>query len=106
MGQGFDADIRELVLQSETMPASHEGARASIAELVANYVIVDALRAPPPRNRIVIFDDVLTTGRQVRAACWNARMVGQVPTRINFDICPTVVATDHGRWTAHQCLRY
>ena len=67
MEQGFDADIRELVLQRETMPASHEGERASIAELVANYTIVDALRAPAPRGRIVIFDDVLTTGRHYKA---------------------------------------
>lgn len=67
MGQGFNADIRELVLQRATMPASHEGERASIAVLVANYSIVDALRAPPPRGRIVIFDDVLTTGRHYKA---------------------------------------
>ncbi len=67
MGQGFDADIRELVLQLATMPASHEGDRASIAELVANYSIVETLRAPPPRGRIVIVDDVLTTGRHYKA---------------------------------------
>jgi predicted amidophosphoribosyltransferase len=67
MEQGFDADIRELVLQRETMPASHEGERVPIAELVANYTIVDALRAPAPRGRIVIFDDVLTTGRHYKA---------------------------------------
>lgn len=67
MGQGFDADIRELVLQRATMPASHEGERAPIAELVANYEVDDALRAPPPRGRIVIFDDVLTTGRHYKA---------------------------------------
>ena len=67
VGQGFDADIREMVLQRQTMPASHEGERASITELVANYTVVDALLAPPPRGRVVIFDDVLTTGRHYKA---------------------------------------
>ena len=56
-----------MILQRETMTASHDGERASIAELVANYAVVDALRAPPPRGRVVIFDDVLTTGRHYKA---------------------------------------
>ncbi len=67
MGQGFDADVRELVVQHANMLASHEGERASIAELVANYSIVDALRLPPPKDHFVIFDDVLTTGRHYKA---------------------------------------
>lgn len=67
MGQGIAVDIRELVLQTESMAASHEGERASIAELVANYSINEDCRNPAPTGRLVIFDDVLTTGRHFKA---------------------------------------
>ena len=68
MAQGFAADTRELIVQRANMPPSHAGQRAAIDELIANYQIDDALRIPAPRERIVIFDDVLTTGRHYKAA--------------------------------------
>ena len=69
MGSGFDADIRELVRQRESMAASHRAdVRSTISELVENYVIDEELAATPPRNgSIVIFDDMLTTGRHFKA---------------------------------------
>lgn len=67
MSDGFDADVRELVLQRETMAASHgSDDRATIPELVANYQIDEAV-AHPSRDYMVIFDDVLTTGRHYKA---------------------------------------
>jgi len=68
MAQGWAADIRELIVQKANMPASHEGQRASVEELITNYQIDSAYSAPAPRGRVVIFDDVLTTGRHYKAA--------------------------------------
>ncbi len=67
MGEGFDCDAREIVYQHQSMAPSHEGERASIAELVANYRIDAALLQPPRNNRVVIVDDMLTTGRHFKA---------------------------------------
>jgi len=64
---GHAIDVRELVVQVESTPASHESeARLHAEELIANYRIDDALAAPPPRD-IVVFDDVLTTGSHFKA---------------------------------------
>lgn len=62
-------DVRELVLQKvSTTPSHHQtsGRRPSIQELLDNYVIDTAVLDPPPSS-IVIFDDVLTTGRHFKA---------------------------------------
>ena len=68
MSEGYDTDIRELVLQRETMQPSHGlEERASINELVENYYVDETLTDPPRNNSIVIFDDVLTTGRHFKA---------------------------------------
>lgn len=72
MSREFAADVRELILQREPMPTSHESARRpEIPELIANYYIDEAV-AHPPRENVVIFDDMLTTGRHyqaVKAVC-------------------------------------
>lgn len=69
VGERYDVDIRELVVQRESTPASHAGDdRASIDELVANYEIERTLTTQPFRNnRAIIFDDMLTTGRHYQA---------------------------------------
>jgi predicted amidophosphoribosyltransferase len=67
MTGGIQADIRELIVQSGSLAASHEGDRTSIADLVKNYEVVEALKAPEPAHEIIIFDDVLTTGRHFKA---------------------------------------
>ncbi len=69
MSKGYDADLREMVLQRENMAAAHESdVRPSIAELVENYCIDEALAQPLRNGNLVIFDDVLTTGAHFRAA--------------------------------------
>lgn len=69
MALGYDADVREMLLQRESMEPSHGGeVRTSISELVANYYIDPALDTPPKDNGFVVFDDMLTTGRHFKAA--------------------------------------
>lgn len=60
-------DIRELVLQKQTVQASHLSAqRPTPDEVIANYIIDDSLCAPAPET-IIIFDDVITTGCHFKA---------------------------------------
>ena len=67
MAKGFDGDVRELIHQHVSMAASHESdQRPEIPELIANYYIDEAV-AHSPRENIVIFDDMLTTGRHFKA---------------------------------------
>jgi hypothetical protein len=55
-------DIRELVVQTRSLEAAHEGdKRPTVQELLATYRIVEDLIAPPPQA-IGILDDVLTAG--------------------------------------------
>ena len=64
---GYDGDVRELVIQQHSMDASHQADdRADIAKLIANYHLERPLVYPVRRN-IVIFDDVITTGHHFKA---------------------------------------
>lgn len=64
---GHAIDVRELVVQVESTPASHESDdRLHAEDLIAIYRIDEALAAPPPTD-IVVFDDVLTTGSHFKA---------------------------------------
>lgn len=65
----FKIDVRELVIQRQTIRAAHEcasGERPSIDEIAANYAINEAVAAPEP-SMIGIIDDVLTTGSHFKA---------------------------------------
>jgi predicted amidophosphoribosyltransferase len=60
-------DIRELVLQTQSLDASHLSARRPTPdELLDNYIFVSSLKLPVP-EKIVIVDDVLTTGCHFKA---------------------------------------
>jgi len=65
---GSDADVRELVVQSESYDASHgaAGSRPGPDELYQRYLIDQALLEPGPRL-IAVVDDVLTTGAHFKA---------------------------------------
>ena len=66
---GYELDIRELVIQTSSTAAAHDGdARPSPPELVARYAVNEAL-LQNVRGRVVICDDVLTTGSHYRAMC-------------------------------------
>ncbi|HEV2160907.1 MAG TPA: hypothetical protein VGR52_01540 [Stellaceae bacterium] len=64
----FPIDVRELVIQRESMEAAHisSNPRPTVEELLGVYAIDEALAAPVPQ-RIGIVDDVLTAGTHYRA---------------------------------------
>jgi len=64
---GTNADVRELILQGHGYEASHrqaDGARLRPPELEAIYTLAE----PPPREVVILVDDVLTTGSHFVAA--------------------------------------
>ena len=67
LGKGEQLDVRELLLQRQSMPASHRETRASVQELIGNYRIHESSTDPAPAV-IGLFDDVLTRGTHFRAA--------------------------------------
>ena len=67
LGEGLNLDIRELVVQRESMSAAHEAdGRPRPPEIAANYSIDENLAAPTP-ERFGVFDDLLTTGSHFKA---------------------------------------
>lgn len=55
-------EVRELILQKESLDASHLSIkRPTPDELISNYYIDESLINPLPHH-IIIFDDVITTG--------------------------------------------
>jgi hypothetical protein len=69
MTSGTEADIRELIVQGESMTPAHLSGnyRPTVAEIMANYEIDEALTDPQP-TVIGLFDDILTAGSHFRAA--------------------------------------
>lgn len=68
MCDGYASDIRELVIQTESTDAAHDSFnRPTTEDLVAIYAVDETVAAPPP-SRIVLLDDVLTTGAHFKAA--------------------------------------
>ena len=65
----FPTNVRELVFQSQTIPAAHqsdEGKRPLVSLITSNYRIDESITAPEPSS-IGIVDDVLTTGGHFKA---------------------------------------
>lgn len=68
MCDGHGSDIRELVIQTQSTDAAHDSfSRPTTEDLVAIYAVDETVAAPPP-SRIVLLDDVLTTGAHFKAA--------------------------------------
>lgn len=64
---GRHADIRELVVQLQSVEAAHlANRRPTPDELVANYRLDESLTEPAPQT-VFIVDDVLTTGCHYKA---------------------------------------
>ena len=65
---GFQTDVREIVVQRESMGAAHEAVvrPATVEELLAAYDIDETVATPSPAQ-IAIVDDVLTAGTHFRA---------------------------------------
>ncbi len=64
--QTFPIDVRELVVQTVSTAAAHQGDRPSVEDLLHIYQIDEAKTTPAPL-RIAIIDDVLTAGTHYRA---------------------------------------
>ena len=74
---GLAADIRPLLRQSESTPADHRAAgRLSLRALLALTEIDATQLARPLRPLVVLFDDVLTSGKHVAVA--KTRILEQV----------------------------
>jgi adenine/guanine phosphoribosyltransferase-like PRPP-binding protein len=66
---GFNADIRPLLEQTDSTPADHESTqRLSYADLRAITRINEAHAATPPRPNIAVVDDVLNSGKHFKIA--------------------------------------
>jgi len=66
--QGYDSDIRELIIQTASTPADHEtDNRLTPDELYELYTLDETLCDPAP-GQIAIVDDVLTTGKHYKVA--------------------------------------
>lgn len=67
-GIATDLDVRELVIQTSSLTAAHEGLRHTVEDLLNVYEINEKLASPAPK-KIAIFDDMLTAGAHYRAMC-------------------------------------
>lgn len=65
---GGTTDIRELIVQTESLPPYHAGSARRSPELLAEYYAIDESLVSPTPTDIALFDDVLTTGSHFRAA--------------------------------------
>ncbi len=65
--QMHSGDTRELLLQMEDTPSSHNGWRPMPAERAKLLTLNELERDPEPKG-VVVVDDVLTTGSHFRAA--------------------------------------
>lgn len=94
---GFSVDVRELIIQTESLPASHEAGadRVTLDELLRVYRVDERLAEPSPRA-IGVIDDVLTAGTHFHAAraVLSSRFPG-VPV-VGFFIARRVFPPDEG----------
>lgn len=88
-------DVRELIVQPEATPASHNGWRPPPSDRAGLYELLGTGLSAAPQT-VVLFDDVLTTGSHFRAAKmtirnrWNSvDIVGLFLARVcsRFDQC-------------------
>ena len=68
--QGYNADLRPILRQTVSTEADHRSGRdrKSYQELLDITAVDAALSDPEPRAEIVLFDDVLTSGKHFRVA--------------------------------------
>lgn len=66
--RNYDLDVRDLLYQSEPTAPDHTRARRLTADALYRVIQLDreVLGLRPPRARIVLFDDVLTTGKHYK----------------------------------------
>lgn len=67
MTTGLACNIRELVVQTESLESFHDGSRLPPAALMAYYELDEDLRGCAQPSEVTIFDDLLTTGSHFKA---------------------------------------
>ena len=67
MTRGLNADIRELVIQTDNLESFHGGCRLRPHELSGYYELDEELCDEHEPIEIAIFDDLLTTGSHFKA---------------------------------------
>ncbi|MGH8244754.1 MAG: hypothetical protein ACRETY_15550 [Steroidobacteraceae bacterium] len=74
---GYDADVRVLLRQTESTEPDHDADDRLTADALYALLEVDneALAAAPLRRAIVLFDDVLTSGKHFKCAVRRLRTV-------------------------------
>ena len=92
---GFDSDIRLLLRRSLSTESDHSGGDRLTPEALYSLLELDsaALAAKPPRKAIVLFDDVITTGKSFKCC----------ERRLRDAIAATVPIT--GLFVARRILR-
>lgn len=66
--RGYDLDLRPVLYQNESTVADHAGPRRSTADALYRVIALDRelLALRPPREHIVLFDDLLTSGKHYK----------------------------------------
>ena len=79
---GFDADIRLLLRRSSSTEPDHGAGDRLTPEALYSLLELDcaALAAKPPREAIVLFDDVITTGKSFK--CCERRLRGAIAAAV------------------------
>jgi len=96
--EGYDTDIRAVLYQSQSIAADHTSGRRIRLESLYQRIHInwDALASRPLRSKLVLFDDVLTTGKHYK--CCERRLREALPaTPISGLFVARRVLSGHGR---------
>jgi predicted amidophosphoribosyltransferase len=78
----YDLDLRRLLYQCASTPADHAARRRQTAATLYRLLRIDpkVLQAQPLRSRVVLFDDLLTSGKHFKCCqCRLRESIGEVP---------------------------
>lgn len=73
----LDADVRPLLYQAHSSPADHRARRRASLAVLQQRLRIDAGALQGVRSRVVLFDDLLTSGKHYRASA--ARLLAALP---------------------------
>ena len=99
---GMNADIRELIIQTESTEADHiAGNRIIFDELYRIYEIDEGLSAPEP-GRIAIVDDIVSSGKHFKVT--QKKLLGRFPNIpiIGLFVARAIHDADTGLWNSNR----
>lgn len=62
MGRGIACDIRDLIIQTESVEAHHVGGAPRDPDTIAAHYVINERETSPTPTVVALFDDVITTG--------------------------------------------